>query len=1114
MRLPPEHEASVGGRATLRVVGLAAALAAFVTIPAQAQVTTGKVQGRVTDAATGRPLSGVIVRVDGTTYANITNDQGFYFINEVPPGPRDVTAEILGYQPILIEAERILAGQTTTLDFELSQAAIELEPLVVPGEWNPLVPRDQISTKSIVKGETVDRLPVDNVAQIVVLQPGTYTVNCNDDNELDGEFDGRCISIRGGRPNEEALYVDGVLVRSFGTGAAQNVTLPTNSLEQVDVTVGGFAAEFGEAQSGVLSYVTRTGGTAYSGSLQLSTDRIGPESWTTNFNRMEANFGGPIAGPLSFFLAATATGRSISTDEGGPGLWIQNGVDLCPEAPQFVGLCTAGEPAVFTLPRSSSTDGATDSVAVTAPAFSRWDSRIIPHGWQDSYLFTGNLNWQLPRNSRVAFGYTRNRFQGYWRTRTIRGMYRSDNMDGSRDARDVFTLGTYITLTQSSTQQMALDVRLSYQSDDLEEGIVDPSWYLEHWGPSFGFTLSDVEFAGDAKTVRQGLNLFDPGDLEVLAARSGGIFQDSASLYPGHLELFAQQTYDGLPHNLRANPYGWYNRYTIQNPGTAGLQIRKEDRWEARAVLDWQVGRFNRVKLGGEYFGIDLRRSDILLFLDYPDVNVASPTRFGAFAQDRLDVGDLVLEAGLRLDYLDPNVEFPRVPGFSGGDVPDSLQAGYIRWDSNLREWVPKYATPCNGALPCLQNYQPAATKTEWSPRLGVSFPVTATSTFRLSYGRFVQTPAFYTAAAQFTSGVAAGQAGLLEAGRDVELPSTRAFEFGYRQLIGQDLVIDVSAFNKKQRQALTYRTLPYEDPANEGFIVYRDVLTNQDFTESTGFEVKIDKAIGNLFLGNLSYSYLDARGTGSDPYTYLNLTGRSSNINFLTDQPADPPEVLLPLESARRHNLAFTGSLQLPGDYMAGTTAGAILNDLGVFAILAARSGQRFTKLEQIGRSALVPPSAGSLAESSFGGLEMPWQVEFDLRFSKGFGLGRGLNLQLFVDWRNPFDIAVTRQVFAETGDTSHGLAREVWVGGALSDPGLDGDSEIRDFDIAAESPENPFNRYMLMRAEQRFGNGDGIYTVEEQEAAFGQDYEWFRGEYRLAPSNQSLRLGLRLAF
>jgi hypothetical protein len=85
-------------------------------------------------------------------------------------------------------------------------------------------------------------------------------------------------------------------------------------------------------------------------------------------------------------------------------------------------------------------------------------------------------------------------------------------------------------------------------------------------------------------------------------------------------------------------------------------------------------------------------------------------------------------------------------------------------------------------------------------------------------------------------------------------MPSTSTFEFGYRQLLGQDLVIDLAAFYKKQRAGLTYREVPSTDP-NTGLPEFATVLTNQDFTESTGFEIKIDKAITNLFVGNLAYS-------------------------------------------------------------------------------------------------------------------------------------------------------------------------------------------------------------------------------------------------------------------
>ncbi len=590
---------------------------------------------------------------------------------------------------------------------------------------------------------------------------------------------------------------------------------------------------------------------------------------------------------------------------------------------------------------------------------------------------------------------------------------------------------------------------------------------------------------------------------------------DSLRVYPGRDELRTIQTVPGLSTNLRANPWGWSGGYPITGVGDAGYLVQDEVQWQFRGSLDWQVGRFNRLKVGGEYLSIDLSRMYMPLVGGQGRPDLAAPIRAGLFLQDRLDVGDLVLEGGIRWDYLDPDIQFARIPGFET-NVPDSLQSGFVKWDAGSSRFVPKFDEPCNGVTEenpngtCLENFIPATTKSEWSPRLGAAFPVTPTSTFRLSYGRFVQTPAFFSGA-----GAAAQPTLMGVAGRDVDLPSTQTFEFGYRQLIGSRLVFDIAAFNKKQRRALTYRVIEFEDP-NNGAPALRTVLTNQDFTESLGFEIRLDGAIANFFTGNLNYSYLDARGTGSDPWTYVNLVNtQQSNIGVLTGEPVAPPEVLLPLELGRQHNVGLTTSLHFPVDYMEGTTVGAILRDFGVFAVLSVRSGQRYTGLEYQGNYGDVgPPSARGPARTSIGALQTPWQTRFDVRLMKGFQIGKGWSLQAFVDWRNPFDIAVTRMVFLDTGNPVNERARARLLTDALADPLLDGDNEIRDFDIMAESPETDFNKYMLLRAEERWGNGDGVFTVEEQEHSFGQEWEYWNGLDRMVPSDQNLRLGLRLAF
>jgi outer membrane receptor protein involved in Fe transport len=1113
---------------------LATGVALLVASPLFGQATTGKIQGRVTDSATGAPIAGAQVTVATTTLGNLTNDQGFYFVNEVPAGLQTVQAQFIGYRSFVIESERILAGQTTTLNFELEQTAVELEAITVEGERNPLVPRDQVASKAIVRGEVVDQLPLDNAAAIVLFSPGVIQTNA-----------GR--TIRGGRPNEEAVLIDGVQTRAFGTGLANNVTVPTNSLEQVDVTVGAFSAEFGDAQSGVVNFVTRSGGPRWTGSLEVFTDRIAPDSWRTNFNRLEANLGGPIAGPLTFFLAGTGSSNRSSFNDGSPSRWVADGVDTCSGGAGITAFCEgldmAGAPAIFPLDRLSTAEGATDVVDVAAPRFIPWDNgRTIQSSLVDVYLFTGNLNYQLPRGGRLTLGYTRNRNQTWGRGTTFVNQFRVDDADGTLNIKNLFSLSGYFVLLQSPDQQLALDLRGSYSSDRFKTGELDRNFWLDSQDPFLGFQVSNLEFLIDENNFQPlGLDVFDPSQEFVDLIRSNGVVKDSFQFYPRRTDLNATQSLAGLDDNLRANPFGWITNFNTRGPGNGGLQVRNEDRWQVRGTIDWQIGRFNRLKLGGEWVDVKLTSTQTPLFDGITIPERAEPTRIGAFLQDRFDVGDLVLEAGIRWDYLDPNVTLPRTPGFNFS-VPDSLQKGFIelkpdgsiapKWDGDNCGGV----TTSNPNGTCITNWLETQTKSEFSPRLGASFPVTPTSTFRLSYGRFVQMPAFFTGATVFANspGTANAVVGFLQSSsndfgrseantndrfsRDVELPSTRTFEFGYRQLIGTSLVIDVAAYNKKQRDGLTYRKERYEEPLVPGKFRFITVMENADFTESNGIDVKIDHAIGNLFSQSLTYSFIDGRGTGSDEETFVGLLFRAtSNLSTITQQPENPPEVLLPLEMSRKHNIGWTGSLAFPTDYMQGSAVGAIFRDFGLFTTLRVASGLPFTRLVQNQFGNIGPPSRslGQASATTIGALETPWRVQFDLRAQKGFQLG-AVNLALFVDWRNPFNLSDKETVFLETGNEFNEAYRDAFLLNALSDSRLDGESgTIDDVDIIAESTDTEYNKFMLLRAEERWGDGDGIFTVEEQNVAFGQRYDAIRGVdnvFRI--SNQNLRLGLRLAF
>ncbi|MFW6089233.1 MAG: TonB-dependent receptor, partial [Gemmatimonadota bacterium] len=630
----------------------AAGLALFIASPLLAQQSTGKVQGRVVDEETGAPIAGASVTVVGTSIGNLTNDQGFYFLNEAPAGLQTVRAEFIGYRAVEISDERILAGQTTTLNFELSSSAVELEALVVAGERNPLVPRDQTSTKSIVQGETIDQLPLDNASSIVVLQPGVVETN-----------QGR--TIRGGRENEEAVVINGMLTRGFGTGSADNISLPTNALEQVDVNVGAFSAEFGEAQSGIVSFVTKSGGAALTGSLEYLTDQLSPDDMRTNFNRAELTLGGPVAGPLTFFVAGTVEGQDANTTTEAPNRFVVNGDDTC----DIASICTGadgrpalGEPATFRLARSSPASGATDFADVTAPSFVEWDNgRTVPFGWSQSDRFHGNLNWQLPRGSKINFSYNRNRGQNMGHSRFSsgtnfqnQGNFNPNGVDGALNTRNSFALSWFQTITQSADQQLAFDFLAAYSQDRGTFGMLDQEWYRDNQDPFMGYTFGNVEFAFDDPALSRvtGFDVFDPSDEMINAYRSNAIPADSIRIFAGR-SLSNTQTLDGMSRSLRSNPYGMETSFSLFGPGLNGIGKSKEDRLQLRGSIDWQLGRFNRIKAGAEYFDVDLRAFNMPLgnaTIGVPEA--AQPVKMGAFLQDRLDLGDLVLEAGIRWDYL------------------------------------------------------------------------------------------------------------------------------------------------------------------------------------------------------------------------------------------------------------------------------------------------------------------------------------------------------------------------------------------------------------------------------------------------------------------------------
>ncbi|MGH7606772.1 MAG: carboxypeptidase regulatory-like domain-containing protein, partial [Gemmatimonadales bacterium] len=184
----------------------------FTTRSLAAQETVGKIEGTVTDQA-GVPIATAQVFIVGTAFSALTTDKGYYFFNNVPAGLYTVRSQFIGYAPAEVRGVRVQGGQTITADVRMQSSAIVVTGITVTAAENPLVPRDQVTSKVTLFTGLVRSLPVDDVRGVLQLAPGVVETN-----QAAG------VSIRGGRPGEANVYIDGAPVRGTNSGG-QRITV-------------------------------------------------------------------------------------------------------------------------------------------------------------------------------------------------------------------------------------------------------------------------------------------------------------------------------------------------------------------------------------------------------------------------------------------------------------------------------------------------------------------------------------------------------------------------------------------------------------------------------------------------------------------------------------------------------------------------------------------------------------------------------------------------------------------------------------------------------------------------------------------------------------------------
>ncbi|MCB2205466.1 TonB-dependent receptor [bacterium] len=945
--------------------------------PVAAMAQNGKIAGKVTDRETGEPLIGANVVIDGTERGSATNINGEYVILNVPIGKVTLVASYIGYQQITIRDILIKSNETSSVDFQLPSEAFKVGSVEIIAQ-KPLVDKNVTNSKATVTQEEIENLPVRGVDGIVALQAGIVA--------QDGE-----IHVRGSRGDATGYIVDGVNANDPVYGG-RALTVINNAIKEINFQAGGYSAEFGGANGGLIQTTTRTGEQKLNFGFEAYTDSwngIGEENFLGSYNYGTSQYvltaGGPIWGPVKFFVAG------------------QNSFNRTPA--RYRDAYTLSNAATELALRQ------TDAHAMLAPEEQMkagvFDPRLgasakkidytypagtVINNASEAYAVQGNMTVDLnPINIRVGGSYS------YYTDRDGASIF------------EAYQTGRMARVVDGAVQYYTNPNDFSYNEDDIS--VVNAQRALWDQTENYSANLKLTHLLSQTTFYEVFVNYFGYFGLQMDPQFQHDLFAYGDSIDNAPYGYTLQG--DGVQPE-RTQLFG--DLFDVYGTPETGYAYQKDRYSSISGKLNFvhQIGRTHEIKVGGEATRYEVRQFDIVPFLlktyirSNPDASptsqaVSSRTNYfgydqwgrtlddgpngprnpifaSAYALDKIELEDLVINLGLRWDYIDTDTEQFK--------DPNNVQ---FTDDGTLDP----------------EGMEPTEATSTFSPRIGFSFPVTDQTVFYAQYGKFVQQSRLrdvYLGNALAADNIRGGYAIQSPVGFGLKPEQTIQYDFGFRQQIGDFLAFDLGAFYKDIRDQIQQVQIPAElGASHQAYFAW----VNGDFATTSGVSLKVDLRRVERIQASVDYTYSDARGTGSAPSTAFRALWLSP-----TEDPYLPKYI-----TALDFNQSHRGSINI--DYRFGVDDGPSfggvhpLERLGLNLLFQFNSGHPYTRVDENSYDNRRQPIE-VLNEST-----TPWNFQIDARLDKTVSIA-GLDVNFYVWVINLLDTKNVIDVWMQSGSAS----------------------------------------------------------------------------------------------
>ncbi len=929
--------------------------------------TTGKIAGAVKDSQTRAALMGVNVLVEGTSFGAITDENGEYAIIALPPGIYSVRMTMMGYKRTVIEKIRVSIDFTTDLNTNLQPMVLESDEGVTIVAERPLFRKDMTSSLSSVGADEIADLPVSSVEDVLQLQAGVTR-------------QGNSLHIRGGRSSEIAYWVDGVATTDVFNGSS-GVTVENNSIQELQVLSGTFNAEYGQAMSGIVKIITKDGGNRMSGSINGYVGDYVTSSQKFSLLKRTGVGTHPVTGvqmhtgELENPLKEFNPDYNLEFNLGGPVPFLGSRLTF------------------FANGRFVSNEGYLYGRRWFTPYGTPGDSAFVPLSPYERQTLQGKLAYRL--SSHITLKY--NAFWNNWnqdRNYNQAYTYAPDGIpgQGGNGLTQIFEMNH--VLSQKTFYEFRINRFYNEYEQHLYTNPLAAPQYIVRVMEDAANGLPGFEID---PTTAEGQNQLT----QVITDRRTYYYLPIVDGPEGYVSSDSNSAPASYSFNNGGNELNRYNRSTGY--------------WVAKLDLTSQLNQIHQMKFGFEARTHELTLDSYTLMAKtdaggttalvpfqpvVPDVSSIQrsiynrkPREFSSYLQDKIELKDLIVNVGLRMDYFDANSVVVADPSDPSVYTPLKPSNIYVNPDAPAAERV-------EWTVEQRRSFMQKKSSATWalSPRFGLSFPITDRGAIHFSYGHFFQTPDFQYLFDRPDFKMSQSGGTYVLGNANLKPQRTTQYEIGLQQQVTEDIGLDVSVFYRDVRDWVgTTAMIDTYNPAVK-YMQY----TNKDYENVRGFTVKFEKRMTRNFAARVDYTYQKAEGTYTSPAdAYTAYNNNQEQRLALIPMGFDQPHTLNAVVRYRLSSWMFS----MIGNIWSGTPYTPTF-----------RSGE-------------------AMGSGSYSGLQQnsqrkPIQRNVDLTIDRGIRMA-GLNFNLFMNVYNVFDIHDVTNVYSDTQKADETSTRDPEMAG-----------------------------------------------------------------------------------